>query len=98
MNEQLPQQSWTPMYQNMQVNTFNDAMSHAQDSEKDSSIVSPHCDLDVQNYIFSGVNIDSSDLLPPTTVPGYTTTLDETGASTMQLEEFGFLDFDDPWE
>lgn len=126
MNEQLPQQSWTPRYQNMQVDTFGNAMSHAQYFGQDSAIVPPHFDLDVQNHILSGVdfdssdlllptidssdllsidssdlllpNIDSSDLLLPTTIPGYTTSLGETGASTMQLGEFGFEGFDDPWE
>jgi len=120
MNEQLPQQSWTPRYQNTQVDTFGNAMLHAQYSGQDSAIVPPNFDLDVQNPILSGVNIDSSDLLLPsidssdlllpgidssdlllpnidssdlllsTTVPGYTTSLGETGASTMQLGEFGF--------
>lgn len=89
MNEQLPQQSWTPKYGNMQVNAFGSAMSHAQYSGKDSAIVPPHCDSDAQNHVLSGVNIDSSGLLLPTTVPNYTASTTDTGAST-QLGESGF--------
>lgn len=89
MNEQLPQQSWTPKYGNMQVNAFGSAMSHAQYSGKDSAIVPPHCDSDAQNHTLSGVNIDSSGLLLPTTVPNYTASTTDTGAST-QLGESGF--------
>ncbi|CAK8566176.1 unnamed protein product [Lathyrus sativus] len=89
MAEQLPQQSWTQKYGNMQGNAFSNTMSHAQFSGKDLAMV-PHCDSDAQNHTLSGVNIDSSGLLLPTTVPGYTTSSADTGASTMQLGESGF--------
>ncbi|KAL5081906.1 hypothetical protein RYX36_010327, partial [Vicia faba] len=89
MTEQLPQQSWTQKYGNMQVNAFSNTMSHAQFSGKDLAVV-PHCDSDTQNHTLSGVNIDSSGLLLPTTVQGYTTSSADTGASTMQLGESGF--------
>jgi hypothetical protein len=90
MTEQLPQQSWTPKYGNMQVNAFGGSMSHAQYSGKESGMVSSHCDSDAQNHTLSGVNIDSSGLLLPTTVPGYTTSSADTSASTMPLGESGF--------
>nr|XP_012571326.1 auxin response factor 8 [Cicer arietinum]XP_012571327.1 auxin response factor 8 [Cicer arietinum] len=90
LTEQLPQQSWTPKYADMQVNAFGSTMSHAQYSGKDSAMVTPHCDSDAQNRTLSGVNIDSSGLLLPTTVPGYTTSSADTDASTMQLGESGF--------
>ncbi|GAU44115.1 hypothetical protein TSUD_124020 [Trifolium subterraneum] len=91
MTEQLPQQSWNPKYGNMQVNVFGSSMSHAQYSGKESGMVSSHCDSDAQNHTLSGVNIDSSGLLLPTTVPGYNTTSSaDTSASTMPLGESGF--------
>lgn len=90
LTEQLPQQPWTPKYANMQVNAFGSTMSHAQYSGKDSAMVVPHCDSDAQNPTLSGVNIDSSGLLLPTTVPGYTTSSADTDASTMPLGESGF--------
>nr|KYP76045.1 Auxin response factor 8 [Cajanus cajan] len=90
LTEQLPQQQWTQKYAPGQVNAYGSTMSHAQYSGKDSAMVLPHCNSDAQNPTLFGVNIDSSGLLLPTTVPGYTTSSADTNSSTMPLGESGF--------
>lgn len=85
ITDQLPQQSWTPKYPPVQVNSFSSTMSHSPYSGKDSAMGPPHCNSDTQNSTLFGVNIDSSGLLLPTTVPGYTTSSADTDASTMPL-------------
>ncbi|RDY05326.1 Auxin response factor 8, partial [Mucuna pruriens] len=86
----LPQQQWTQKYAPVQVNAYGSSMSHAQYPGKDSAMVLPHCNSDAQNPTLFGVNIDSSGLLLPTTVPGYTTSSADTNSSTMPLGESGF--------
>jgi len=88
--QQLPQQSWAPKFTPLQVNTFGNSMPHVQYSGKDTAMVSPHCNSDTQNPILFGVNIDSSGLLLPTTVPRYTTASADTDASAIPLGESGF--------
>ncbi|BAT81321.1 hypothetical protein VIGAN_03101200 [Vigna angularis var. angularis] len=88
--QQLPQQPWAPKFTPLQVNTFGNSMPHVQYSGKDTAMVSPHCNSDTQNPILFGVNIDSSGLLLPTTVPRYTTASADTDASAMPLVESGF--------
>ncbi|KAL1348606.1 hypothetical protein HN51_024595 [Arachis hypogaea] len=88
--EQLPQQSWPPKYTPLQVNAFSNSMSHVQYSGKDIAVASPHRNSDAQNPTLFGVNIDSSGLLLPTTVPHYTTSSADTDASTMPLGDSGF--------
>ncbi|KAL2333156.1 hypothetical protein Fmac_014369 [Flemingia macrophylla] len=90
LTEQLPQQQWTQKFAPVQANAYGSTMSHAQYSGKDSTIVLPHCNSDAQNPTIFGVNIDSSGLLLPTTVPGYTATSADTNSSTMPLGESGF--------
>ncbi|XP_027369126.1 auxin response factor 8-like isoform X2 [Abrus precatorius] len=91
LTEQLPQQSWAaPKFTPLQVNAFGNSVPHVQYSGKDTAMVPPHCNSDTQNPILFGVNIDSSGLLLPTTVPRYTTTSTDTDASTMALGESGF--------
>ncbi|KAI4299688.1 hypothetical protein L6164_033122 [Bauhinia variegata] len=90
LTEQLPQQSWTPKYAPVQVNTFGNPVSHTQYTGKDSAMVPPHCNSDTQNSTLFGVNIDSSGLLLPTTVPGFTSSSTGTEATTMPLGDSGF--------
>ncbi|KAK7300601.1 hypothetical protein RJT34_11449 [Clitoria ternatea] len=91
LTEQLPQQTWAPKFAPLQVNNaFGNSMSHVQYSGKDTAMVPPHGNSDTQNSILFGVNIDSSGLLLPTTVPRYPTTPADTDASTMPLGESGF--------
>ncbi|TKY56640.1 Auxin response factor [Spatholobus suberectus] len=90
LTEQLPQQSWAPKFTPLQVNAFSNSMSHVQYSGKDTAVVPSHCNSDTQNPILFGVNIDSSGLLLPTTVPRYPTTSADTDASAMPLGESGF--------
>lgn len=90
LTEQIPQQSWAPKYAPLQVSTaFGNSMPHVQYSGKDSAVVPPHCSSDNQNPTLFGVNIDSSRLLLPTTVPGYTNSSVNADAS-MPLGESGF--------
>ncbi|MED6150080.1 Auxin response factor 8 [Stylosanthes scabra] len=88
--EQLSQQSWPPKYTPLQVNAFANSMSHVQYSGKDIAVASPHRNSDAQNPTLFGVNIDSSGLLLPTTVPHYTTSSADTDSSTMPLGDSGF--------
>ncbi|KAH1061828.1 hypothetical protein GYH30_005033 [Glycine max] len=74
----------------VQVNAFGNSMQHVQYSGKDTAMVPPHCNSDTQNPILFGVNIDSSGLLLPTTVPRYTTASADSDASAMPLGESGF--------
>ncbi|RYR25063.1 hypothetical protein Ahy_B02g058697 isoform C [Arachis hypogaea] len=88
--EQSPQQSWPAKYTPMQVNAFGNSMSHVQYSGKDIAVASPHRNSDTQNPTLFGVNIDSSGLLLPATVPHYTTSSADTDASTMPLGNSGY--------
>ncbi|CAJ2652900.1 auxin response factor 8-like protein [Trifolium pratense] len=90
LNEQLPQQSWDSKYSPSQVDGIGNSMSHVQYSGRDTAIVPPHCNSDSHNSVLFGVNIDSSGLLLPTTVPRYTTASADVDASTMPLGESGF--------
>ncbi|GAU32060.1 hypothetical protein TSUD_214150 [Trifolium subterraneum] len=90
LTEQLPQQSWDSKYSPSQVDGIGNSMSHVQYSGRDTAIVPPHCNSDSQNSVLFGVNIDSSGLLLPTTVPRYTTASADADASTMPLGESGF--------
>ncbi|KAL9320197.1 hypothetical protein ACSQ67_012036 [Phaseolus vulgaris] len=87
LSEQLPQQQWTQKYAPMQVNAYGSTVQY---SGKDSAMVLPHLNSDAQNSTLFGVNIDSSGLLLPTTVPGYSTSSADTNSSTMPLGESGF--------
>ncbi|XP_057751715.1 auxin response factor 8-like [Arachis stenosperma] len=88
--EQSPQQSWPAKYTPMQVNAFGNSMSHVQYSGKDIAVASPHRNSDTQNPTLFGVNIDSSGLLLPATVPHYTTSSADTDASTIPLGNSGY--------
>lgn len=91
LTEQLSQQSWASKYAPVQVSSaFGNSMSHTQYSGKDPAMVPQHCNSDTQNPTLFGVNIESSGLLLPTTVPGYTTSSVGTDASTMPLGESGY--------
>ncbi|KAK7333067.1 hypothetical protein VNO80_29827 [Phaseolus coccineus] len=87
LSEQLPQQQWTQKYPPMQVNAYGSTVQY---SGKDSAMVLPHLNSEAQNSTLFGVNIDSSGLLLPTTVPGYSTSSADTNSSTMPLGESGF--------
>lgn len=90
LTEQSPQQSWASKYSPSQVDATGNSMSHVQYSGRDTSIVPPHCNSDAQNSVLFGVNIDSSGLLLPTTVPRYTTASAHADASTMPLGQSSF--------
>ncbi|KAE9591311.1 hypothetical protein Lalb_Chr20g0117161 [Lupinus albus] len=90
LTEQLPQQPWTPKCAPLSVNAFGSTMSHAHYSGKDSAMVSSHCNSDTHNPTLFGVNIDSSGLMLPTTVPGYANSSGDTDSSMMPLGESGF--------
>ncbi|MED6151241.1 Auxin response factor 8 [Stylosanthes scabra] len=87
---ELPQQSWPPKYTPMQVNAFGNSVSHVQYSGKDIAVASLHRNSDTQNPTLFGVNIDSSGLLLPATVPHYTTSSADTDTSTMPLGDSGY--------
>ncbi|KAJ6766746.1 AUXIN RESPONSE FACTOR 4-RELATED [Salix purpurea] len=74
LTEQLPQQSWVPKYAHQEVNAFANSISLPRTyPEKDPSMEAENCSSDAHNPTLFGVNIDSSGLLLPTTVPRYST-------------------------
>lgn len=91
LTDQLAQQSWSPKYPPVQASaSFGNSMSHSQYTEKNPTTVPSHCTSEAQNPTLFGVNIDSSGLLLPTTVPGFSTSSVGTDASTMPLGDSGF--------
>ncbi|CAL5189959.1 unnamed protein product [Lathyrus oleraceus] len=90
LTEQLPQQTWASKYSPSQVDGIGNSMSHVQYSGRDTALAPPHCNSDAQNSVLFGVNIDSSGLLLPTTVPRYTSASADADTSTMPLGESGF--------
>ncbi|KAI5419287.1 Sphingoid long-chain bases kinase 1 [Lathyrus oleraceus] len=89
LTEQLPQQTWASKYSPSQVDGIGNSMSHVQYSGRDTALAPPHCNSDAQNSVLFGVNIDSSGLLLPTTVPRYTSASADADTSTMPLGESG---------
>ncbi|KAI5439714.1 hypothetical protein KIW84_025185 [Lathyrus oleraceus] len=89
LTEQLPQQTWASKYSPSQVDGIGNSMSHVQYSGRDTALAPPHCNSDAQNSVLFGVNIDSSGLLLPTTVPRYTSVSADADTSTMPLGESG---------
>lgn len=91
LTEQLPQQSWVPKYAHSQVNAFTNAVSLPRPyPEKDHAVEPENCSLDAQNATNFGVNIDSSGLLLPTTLPRYATSTVDSDVSSMPLGDPGF--------
>lgn len=91
LTEQLPQQSWVPKYAHSQVNAFANSVSLPRPyPEKDPGMEPENCNLDGQNATNFGVNIDSSGLLLPTTLPRYATSSVDTDVSSMPLGDSGF--------
>ncbi|XP_015579071.1 auxin response factor 8 [Ricinus communis] len=91
LTEQLPQQSWVPKYAHSQTNAFGNSVSLPRSySEKDPSIEPEHCNLDAPNATNFGVNIDSSGLLLPTTVPRFSTSSVDADVSSMPIGDSGF--------
>ncbi|KAF2290551.1 hypothetical protein P3X46_029384 [Hevea brasiliensis] len=91
LTEQLPQQSWVSKYAPSQVNAFTNSVSLTRPyPEKDHAMESENCNMDAQNATNFGVNIDSSGLLLPTTLPRYATSAVDTDVSSMPLGDSGF--------
>lgn len=81
--EQLPQQSWAPKHPPSEV-AFAESLSYATTYPGKDPVVEPeNCNPDVQNPILLGVNVDSSGLLVPTTVPSFTTSIDADVSSPL---------------
>lgn len=86
--EQLPQQSWAPKFAHAQVNAFANSMSFPPFNEKGNS-EQENCNSDSQNPTLFGVNIESSGLLFPTTVPNFATSSNDADIP-MPLGNSGF--------
>ncbi|KAF5479317.1 hypothetical protein F2P56_000150 [Juglans regia] len=87
--EQLPQQSWVSKYTHSQANTYANSMSHTPYPGKDANEEPENCNSDSQNPTLFGVNIDSSGLLLPTTLPTFATSVD-ADVTSMPLGDSGF--------
>ncbi|KAJ9172899.1 hypothetical protein P3X46_016092 [Hevea brasiliensis] len=91
LTEQLPQQSWVPKYAHSQVNAYTNSLSLPRPyPEKDPAMEPESCNLDAQNHTNFGVNIDSSGLLLPTTLPRYASSTVDADVSSMPLGDSGF--------
>ncbi|CAK7338823.1 unnamed protein product [Dovyalis caffra] len=90
LTEQLPQQSWVPKYAHQDVHAFANSLSLPRPyPEKDPPMEAENCS-DAQNPTLFGVNIDSSGLLLPTTVPRYSSSSIDADVSSMPLGDSGF--------
>ncbi|KAG2713946.1 hypothetical protein I3843_03G008000 [Carya illinoinensis] len=87
--EQLPQQSWVSKYTHSQTNAYANSMSQTPYPGKDANEEPENCNSDSQNPTLFGVNIDSSGLLLPTTLPTFATSVD-ADVTSMPLGDSGF--------
>ncbi|KAM5558345.1 hypothetical protein ABKV19_020178 [Rosa sericea] len=87
--EQLPQQSWAPKFAYAQANDFANPMSFTPFNEKDNAVEQENCNSDSQNPTLFGVNIESSGLVFPTTVPNFATSSNDADMP-MPLGDSGF--------
>ncbi|KAK9950589.1 hypothetical protein M0R45_006073 [Rubus argutus] len=87
--EQLPQQSWAPKFAHAQVNAFANSLSFPPFNEKGNAAEQENCNSDSQNPTLFGVNIESSGLLFPTTVPNFATSSNDADMP-MPLGDSGF--------
>ncbi|CAI0627069.1 unnamed protein product [Linum tenue] len=93
MTEQLNQEPWVPKYTQAQVNAFTGSMSHPNlyPADKDSAPKLGNGSIEAQSPNNFGMNIESSGLLLPTTVPRVATaSLSDPDVSSMPLSEAGF--------
>ncbi|KAK6912365.1 AUX/IAA domain [Dillenia turbinata] len=88
LSEQPSQQPWTPKL-SPHANALSNSMSVAY-AGKDTLVEPENCSLDAQNHTLFGVNIDSSGLLLPTTVPSFCNSSTEADVSSMPLGTTGF--------
>ncbi|KAK6927794.1 AUX/IAA domain [Dillenia turbinata] len=86
--EQPSQQPWMRKF-SAHVNALSNSMSVAY-TAKDTLVEPENCSLDAQNHTLFGVNIDSSGLLLPTTVPSFGNSSTEADVSSMPLGTTGF--------
>ncbi|KAJ4844693.1 Auxin response factor 8 [Turnera subulata] len=91
LSEQLPQQSWATKYAHQEVNAFASSLSLPRTyAESDPALESANCNSEAQNSTLFGVNIDSSGLLLPTTVPRYSASSIDTDVPSMPMGDSGF--------
>ncbi|CAN1228624.1 Auxin response factor 8 [Linum perenne] len=92
MAEHLNQETWVPKYSQAQVSAFTTPTSHQhQFPDKDDGSKPGNCSTEALNPNTFGMNIDSSGLLLPTTVPRVATkSPSDPDVSSMPLSEAGF--------
>lgn len=88
--EQPPQQPWASKFPHSQVHAFSDSTSLPPYPGKEAVEEPENCSLDTQNRTLFGVNIDSSGLLLPTTVPTYGISSIDADVSSIPLGGSGF--------
>ncbi|XP_043695422.1 auxin response factor 12-like [Telopea speciosissima] len=99
LSEQQQQQPWVPKFSSSQANEFGNSVSDPQFTGKDGSVEADNCSGDAQNHTLFGVNIDSSELLLPTSVRNLVTSSIDAdvssipfGASGLQSPLYGCMD------
>uniref|UniRef100_F6HFY5 Auxin response factor n=1 Tax=Vitis vinifera TaxID=29760 RepID=F6HFY5_VITVI len=90
LSEQPPQQPWATKFTHSQFNAFANSTSLPPFTGKDAAVEPENCNLDAQNHTLFGVNIDSSGLLLPTTVPSFGSSSVDADVSSMPLGASGF--------
>ncbi|RVW98280.1 Auxin response factor 8 [Vitis vinifera] len=90
LSEQPPQQPWATKFAHSQFNAFANSTSLPPFTGKDAAVEPENCNLDAQNHTLFGVNIDSSGLLLPTTVPSFGSSSVDADVSSMPLGASGF--------
>lgn len=85
-----PPQLWTTKFAHSQFNAFGNSTSLPPFTGKDAAAEPENCNLDAQNHTLFGVNIDSSGLLLPTTVPSFGGSSVDADVSSMPLGASGF--------
>ncbi|KAJ9702963.1 hypothetical protein PVL29_004635 [Vitis rotundifolia] len=90
LSEQPPQQPWATKFAHSQFNAFANSTSLTPFTGKDAAVEPENCNLDAQNHTLFGVNIDSSGLLLPTTVPSFGSSSVDADVSSMPLGASGF--------
>ncbi|KAL2942883.1 Auxin response factor 8 [Bienertia sinuspersici] len=91
LNEQTAQHPLVSFNSYTPINAFGDAVSLPPYPGKDASLETGNCSLDVQNHNVFGVNLDSSGLVLPMTMPNnYRTNSNDTDLCSIPSGASGF--------
>ncbi|OVA07881.1 AUX/IAA protein [Macleaya cordata] len=90
LNDPQNQQPWVPKFGYSQVNNFGNSVSLPPFPGKDGVVEQDNCNGDAQTHQLFGVNIDSSPLLIPGTVPTLGSSSIDAEVSQMPFDATGY--------